>query len=71
MRGHVDDLVALVEAGEHFDMFAAPHAGHDIDRLEALRPNARTLDKVRTMLLNETDPVRPTVTVDDRRQAPD
>lgn len=46
-------------------------AARDIDRLEALRPNARTLDKVRTMFLNETEPVRPTVTVDDRRQEPD
>jgi len=46
-------------------------AARDIDRLAALRPNARTLDKVRTMLLNETDPVRPTVTVDDRRRKPD
>jgi tetratricopeptide (TPR) repeat protein len=46
-------------------------AASDIDRVESLRPNARTLDRVRTMLLNETDPVRPTVVIDDRRQAPE
>ena len=45
-------------------------ARRDVDRLEALRPNARTLETVKTMLLNATDPLQPTVMIDDRRRPP-
>lgn len=40
----------------------------DLLRGEAIRPNASDLRKVRTLFLDATDPVEPTVTIDERRQ---
>lgn len=45
-------------------------AERDIAHGEAINPNARTLKVVKAMLLDATDPVAPTITIDDRRQAP-
>ncbi len=46
-------------------------AAEDVARAEAISPNAKTLKTVKAMLLAETDPVEPRVTVDDRRRSPD
>lgn len=45
-------------------------AERDIADGEAINPNARTLKIVKAMLLDETDPVAPSITIDDRRQVP-
>lgn len=42
----------------------------DLQRGEALAPNARTLRAVRAMLLDAIEPVAPNVVIDDRRQPP-
>ncbi len=44
-------------------------AAEDVAHAESISPNARTLKSVKAMLLNETDPVRPVVTIDDRRSS--
>ena len=43
----------------------------DLQRGEALAPNARTLRAVRAMLLDAIEPVAPNVVIDDRRQPPE
>ncbi len=43
----------------------------DLDRGEAVAPNARSLKEVRGILLDETDPVVPNITIDDRRVTDD
>lgn len=40
----------------------------DLQRGEAIAPNARTLRAVRAMLLDAVEPVAPNVVIDDRRQ---
>jgi hypothetical protein len=45
-------------------------AERDIEDGEAINPNSRTLKIVKAMLLDETDPVAPSITIDDRRQVP-
>lgn len=50
---------------ERFDEAAA-----DLDRAEAISPNARTLQAVRRMWRDAVDPVTPAVVIDDRRQPP-
>ena len=40
----------------------------DLQRGEALAPNARTIRAVRAMLLDAVEPVSPNVVIDDRRQ---
>jgi tetratricopeptide (TPR) repeat protein len=45
-------------------------AERDIADGEAINPNARTLKVVKAMLLDATDPVAPSITIDDRRQPP-
>ncbi len=45
-------------------------ADRDIANGEALNPNARTLKIVKSMLLDATDPVAPSITIDDRRRVP-
>ena len=45
-------------------------AERDITDGEAINPNARTLKIVKAMLLDETDPVAPSITIDDRRHVP-
>ena len=44
-------------------------AGRDIASAEAINPNARSVRVVKSMLLDATDPVRPSITIDDRRSA--
>lgn len=46
-------------------------AERDIARGQELSPNARNLKIVKSMLLDETDPVSPNIIIDDRRQPPD
>ena len=43
----------------------------DLQRGEAIAPNARTLRAVRAMLLDAVEPVAPNVVIDDRRQPPE
>jgi len=45
-------------------------AQRDIAEGEVLNPNARTLKLVKAMLLDATDPVAPSITIDDRRHVP-
>ncbi len=45
-------------------------AEQDILKVQELNPNARTLKRVRAMLLDETDPVSPIIEIDDRRHPP-
>ena len=42
-------------------------AARDISRAEAISPNARSVKRVKSMVLDATDPVRPSITIDDRR----
>jgi tetratricopeptide (TPR) repeat protein len=44
-------------------------AGRDIASAEAINPDARSVRVVKSMLLDATDPVRPSITIDDRRAA--
>ncbi len=41
----------------------------DLQKAEAIAPNARTVKVVRSMLLDATNPVAPIIVIDDRRQA--
>ena len=43
-------------------------AARDIERGQAINPDSSTLKKVRGMLLDETDPVEPSIVIDDRRE---
>lgn len=43
-------------------------AEQDLQKGEALAPNARTIQAVRAMLLDATQPVSPNIIIDDRRQ---
>jgi tetratricopeptide (TPR) repeat protein len=40
----------------------------DLQKAEAIAPNARTVKVVRSMLLDVTNPVAPVIVIDDRRQ---
>ena len=44
-------------------------AEQDLEKGEAISPNARTLNAVRRMLLDETNPVSPIIVIDDRRSS--
>jgi tetratricopeptide (TPR) repeat protein len=46
-------------------------AEQDLQKAEALSPNARSVKVVRSMLRDETDPVSPNIIIDDRRQGGD
>lgn len=46
-------------------------AERDLEAGFALRPQAPQLKRVRAMLLDKTDPVSPSIIIDDRRQPPD
>lgn len=46
-------------------------AERDIAMVEQIRPNAHTLRSVKAILLDETDPVAPSIIIDDRRQPAD
>jgi len=43
----------------------------DLQKAEAIAPNARTVKVVRSMLLDATNPVAPLIVIDDRRQSGD
>lgn len=43
----------------------------DLQKAEAIAPNARTVKVVRSMLLDATNPVAPLIVIDDRRQEAD
>ena len=43
----------------------------DLQKAEAIAPNARTVKVVRSMLLDATNPVAPLIVIDDRRQTAD
>lgn len=43
----------------------------DLQKAEILRPKARSVRIVRAMLLDQTNPVEPTIVIDDRRQPGD
>jgi hypothetical protein len=45
-------------------------AQRDIATSEAINPNARSTKVIKSMLLDATDPVAPTITIDDRRRTP-
>jgi tetratricopeptide (TPR) repeat protein len=40
----------------------------DLEKAEAISPNARTVKVVRSMLLDKTEPVAPNIVIDDRRE---
>ena len=44
-------------------------AERDLQKGEAIRPSSRTLKAVRRMLLDATNPVSPTIVIDDRRDS--
>jgi tetratricopeptide (TPR) repeat protein len=44
-------------------------ANQDLEKGEAIRPSSRTLKAVRRMLLDATNPVSPTIVIDDRRDS--
>jgi len=46
-------------------------ADRDLLRAEAINPDARTLQAVRRMYRDATDPVAPSIIIDDRRATPD
>ena len=52
----------------HVDRF--DEAAADLALAESIAPSARTVRLVRSMLLDKTDPVAPSIVIDDRR-APD
>lgn len=53
----------------HLRMSNLDEAGRDIARAEAISPNARSVRNVKAMWLDATDPVRPSITIDDRRSS--
>jgi tetratricopeptide (TPR) repeat protein len=57
--------LARVELGQY------EAARADLDRGQAIAPNARSLKQVRGWLLDQTEPVAPTITIDDRREPPE
>lgn len=63
-RGYSNRALAYVKLKRYAD------AERDIASSEAINPNARTTKVVKSMLLDATDPVAPSITIDDRRQAP-
>lgn len=46
-------------------------AEEDLQKAEALAPHSRKVKRVRSMLLDKTDPVVPQIIIDDRRQTGD
>ena len=63
-RSYVNRALANVKLERYAD------AQRDIASGEAINPNSSSLKVVKSMLLDETDPVAPSITIDDRRQAP-
>lgn len=63
-RAHTNRALANVKLERYAD------ARRDIAASEAISPNARSTKVIKSMLLDATDPVAPSITIDDRRQAP-
>ena len=64
-RGYNNRALVLMKLGRYEESEA------DVERGIALRPSAKKLQLTRARLLDETDPVEPTVEIDDRREALD
>ena len=64
-RGYNNRALVLMELGRYEESAA------DIERGIELRPHARKLQLTRAKLLDATNPVEPTVEIDDRRNAAD
>lgn len=62
-RGYSNRALAYVKLKRYAE------ARHDIATSEAINPNARSTKVIKAMLLDATDPVAPSITIDDRRQA--
>jgi tetratricopeptide (TPR) repeat protein len=60
-RAYSNRAVIYVKLGRLED------AERDLEKGEAISPNSRTLKAVRRMLLDATNPVSPTIVIDDRR----
>lgn len=63
-RGYSNRALAYVKL-ERFT-----EAQRDIATSESINPNARSTKVIKSMLLDATDPVAPSITIDDRRQPP-
>ena len=63
-RGYSNRALAYVKLQRYVE------ARQDIASSEAINPNARSTKVIKAMLLDATDPVAPSITIDDRRQAP-
>ena len=55
----------------HLRMGHHEEAAADVERGLAMAPNARSLKEVKGLLLDETEPVAPTIVIDDRREQSD
>ena len=64
-RSYSNRALAYLKLGRFEDTEA------DLQKAEAIAPNARTVKVVRSMLLDATNPVAPLIIIDDRRQAAD
>jgi tetratricopeptide (TPR) repeat protein len=62
-RAYNNRALVLLEMGRYEESAA------DVDKGIELRPNARKLQRTRAKLLDVTNPVEPTVEIDDRRDA--
>jgi tetratricopeptide (TPR) repeat protein len=63
-RGYSNRALAYVKLERYAE------AQRDIAASEAINPNARSTKVIKSMLLDATDPVAPTITIDDRRRTP-
>jgi tetratricopeptide (TPR) repeat protein len=64
-RAYSNRALTYLRMGRHEE------AAADVERGQALAPQAKTLKVVKGMLLDETQPVAPTITIDDRRDQSD
>ncbi|HSG97259.1 MAG TPA: tetratricopeptide repeat protein [Woeseiaceae bacterium] len=62
-RAYNNRALVLLELGRHEESRA------DIERGEALQPRSRNLKRTKAWFLDATEPVEPTVEIDDRRNA--
>lgn len=63
-RGYNNRALVLMELGRYEESAA------DVQKGIELQPNAKKLQLTRARLLDATDPVEPTIEIDDRRRAP-
>lgn len=64
-RGYNNRALVLMDLGRYEESAA------DLDKGTALRPHAKNLQRTRARLLDATNPVEPTVEIDDRRNVAD